>query len=165
MHAITVFYVSSFSAKIIYGYILLGLLSGALSTSISRFIRKRNYWLSGSFFTLSLLPDRKPVGCGVECRPIWASAPMLSSASSSLSSLSSYRHYLHHPHYPQDNILIIIITRPKPPSGRQGLVGSWGKDTVRQVHYKMFSTSHFAPTALSSNWILLCLNVVIKTHL
>ena len=61
--------------------------------------------------------------------------------------------------------IIIIITRPKPPSGRQGLVGSWGKDTVRQVHYKMFSTSHFAPTALSSNWILLCLNVVIKTHL
>ena len=60
--------------------------------------------------------------------------------------------------------IIIIITRPKPPSGRQGLVGSWGKDTVRQVHYKMFSTSHFAPTALSSNWILL-LNVVIKTHL
>ena len=52
-------------------------------------------------------------------------------------------------------IIIIIITRPKPPSGRQGLVGSWGKDTVRQVHYKMFSTSHFAPTALSSNWILL----------
>ena len=50
---------------------------------------------------------------------------------------------------------IIIITRPKPPSGRQGLAGSWGKDTVRQVHYKMFSTSHFAPTALSSNWILL----------
>ena len=52
-------------------------------------------------------------------------------------------------------IVIIIITRPKPPSGRQGLAGSWGKDTVRQVHYKMFSTSHFAPTALSSNWILL----------
>ena len=52
-------------------------------------------------------------------------------------------------------ILIIMITRPKPPSGRQGLAGLWGKDTVRQVHYKMFSTSHFAPTALSSNWILL----------
>ena len=51
--------------------------------------------------------------------------------------------------------IIIIATRPKPPSGRQGLAGSWGKDTVRQVHYKMFSTSHFAPTALSSNWILL----------
>ena len=52
-------------------------------------------------------------------------------------------------------ITVIIITRPKPPSGRQCLVGSWGKDTVRQVHYKMFSMSHFAPTALSSNWILL----------
>ena len=52
-------------------------------------------------------------------------------------------------------MIIIIITRPKPPSGRQGLAVSWGKDTVRQVHYKMFSTSHFAPTALSSNWILL----------
>ena len=52
-------------------------------------------------------------------------------------------------------IFIIIVTRPKPPSGRQGLAGSWGKDTVRQVHYKMFSMSHFAPTALSSNWILL----------
>ena len=51
--------------------------------------------------------------------------------------------------------IIIIITRPKPPSGRQGLARSWGKDTVRQVHYKMFSMSHFAPTALSSNWILL----------
>ena len=52
-------------------------------------------------------------------------------------------------------LLIIINTRPKPPSGRPGLAGSWGKDTVRQVHYKMFSMSHFAPTALSSNWILL----------
>ena len=52
-------------------------------------------------------------------------------------------------------IIIIIITRPKPPSGRQGLVGSWGKDTVRLAHYKVFSTSHFAPTALSSDWILL----------
>ena len=47
-------------------------------------------------------------------------------------------------------LIITIIT-----SGRQGLAGSWGKDTVRQVHYKMFSTSHFAPTVLSSNWILL----------
>ena len=65
-------------------------------TSISRLIRRRNYWLSGSFFTLSLLPDRKPAGCGVECRPIWASAPILSSASSS----SSYYHII---------IIIIII--------------------------------------------------------
>ena len=43
-------------------------------------------------------------------------------------------------------VIIIMVTRPKPPSGRQGLVGSWGKDTVRQVHYKMFSMSHFTPT-------------------
>ena len=55
-----------------------------------------------------------------------------------------------------NNITIIInITRPKPPSGRQGLAGLWGKDTVRQAHYKVFSTSHFAPMALSSSWILL----------
>ena len=47
-------------------------------------------------------------------------------------------------------IIIIIITRPKPPSGRQGLAGLWGKDTVRQAHYKVFSTSHFAPTQLGS---------------
>ena len=41
-----------------------------------------------------------------------------------------------------DIIFVFIInTRPKPPSGRQGLAVSWGKDTVRQVHYKMFSTS------------------------
>ena len=40
----------------------------------------------------------------------------------------------------------------------QGLAGLWGYrlwDTVRPAHYKVFSTSHFAPTALSSDWILL----------
>ena len=47
--------------------------------------------------------------------------------------------------------IIIIITRPKPPFGRQGLAGSWGKDTVRRVHFWVFSTSHFAPSALSSD--------------
>ena len=62
-------------------------------------------------------------------------------------------HYYHHHHL------------ANPTYGRQSLEGSWGKDTVGQVHYKMFLTSHFAPTALSSNWILLCLNVAIKTHL
>ena len=36
-----------------------------------------------------------------------------------------------------------------------GQAGSWGKDTVRQEHFGMLSTSHFAPTALSSDWILL----------
>ena len=48
---------------------------------------------------------------------------------------------------------IICMTRPKPPCERQGLAESWGKDTVRQVHFGVFSTSHFAPTVLSSDWI------------
>ena len=52
-------------------------------------------------------------------------------------------------------IITIIITRPKPPYGRQGLARSWGKDTVGQVHFEVFSTSHFVPLALSSDWILL----------
>ena len=52
-------------------------------------------------------------------------------------------------------IIIIIITRPKPPYGRQGLAGLWGKDTVRQVHFGVFSTSRFTPLAVSSDWILL----------
>ena len=47
-------------------------------------------------------------------------------------------------------IIIIIITRPKPPFGRQGLAGPWGKDTVRRVHFGVFSTSCFAHRALSS---------------
>ena len=42
-------------------------------------------------------------------------------------------------------MITISKTRPKPPFGRQSLAGSWGKDTVRQVHFKVFSTSHFAP--------------------
>ena len=52
-------------------------------------------------------------------------------------------------------IKIIIVTRPKPPYGRQGLAGLWGKDTVRQVHFGVFSTSRFTPLAVSSDWILL----------
>ena len=48
-------------------------------------------------------------------------------------------------------IIIIIITRPKPPFGRQGLAGSWGKDKVRRVNFGVFSTSHFAHSALSSD--------------
>ena len=51
--------------------------------------------------------------------------------------------------------LIIIFTRPKPPYGRQGLAGLWGKDTVRQVHFGVFSASRFTPLAVSSDWILL----------
>ena len=37
-----------------------------------------------------------------------------------------------------------LITRPKLPYGRQGVAGSFGKDTVRRVHFGVFSTSHFA---------------------
>ena len=47
--------------------------------------------------------------------------------------------------------IIIITTRPKPPFGRQGLAGSWGKDKVRRVNFGVFSTSHFAHSALSSD--------------
>ena len=47
--------------------------------------------------------------------------------------------------------IMIIITRPKPPFGRQGLAGSWGKDKVRRVNFGVFSTSHFAHLALSSD--------------
>ena len=36
------------------------------------------------------------------------------------------------------------LTRPKPPYGRQGLAGSWSKDTVGRIHFKVFSTSNFA---------------------
>ena len=52
---------------------------------------------------------------------------------------------------PFSSIIIIIITRPKPPVGRQGLAGSWGKDKVRRVNFGVFSTSHFAHLALSSD--------------
>ena len=38
--------------------------------------------------------------------------------------------------------IIIITTRPKPPFGRQGQAGSWGKDKVRRVNFGVFSTSH-----------------------
>ena len=47
--------------------------------------------------------------------------------------------------------IIIIITRPKPASGRQGLVGSWGQDTDEVSTFLVFLTSHFAPVALSSD--------------
>ena len=47
--------------------------------------------------------------------------------------------------------LIIITTRPKPASGRQGLVGSWGQDTNEVSTFLVFLTSHFAPAALSSD--------------
>ena len=47
--------------------------------------------------------------------------------------------------------IIIIITRPKPAYGRQGLVGSWGQDTDEVSTFLVFLTSHFAPAALSSD--------------
>ena len=31
--------------------------------------------------------------------------------------------------------ILLVKTRPKSPYGRQGLAGSWGKDTVRRVHF------------------------------
>ena len=48
-------------------------------------------------------------------------------------------------------IIIIIITRPKPAYGRQGLAGSWGQDTDEMSTFLVFLTSHFAPAALSSD--------------
>ena len=44
-----------------------------------------------------------------------------------------------------------ILTRPKPASGRQGLVGSWGQDTDEVSTFLVFLTSHFTPAALSSD--------------
>ena len=35
--------------------------------------------------------------------------------------------------------LTFVLTRSKPPYGQQGLAGSWGKDTVRRVHFGVFS--------------------------
>ena len=52
---------------------------------------------------------------------------------------------------PIEVIVIIIITRPKPAYGRQGLAGSWGQDTDEVNTFLVFSTSHFAPAALSSD--------------
>ena len=48
-------------------------------------------------------------------------------------------------------INIINITRPKPAYGRQNLAGSWGQDTDEVSTFLVFSTSHFAPAALSSD--------------
>ena len=50
-------------------------------------------------------------------------------------------------------VTTIIITRPKPASGRQGLAGSWGQDTDEVSTFLVFLTSHFAPAALSSDLI------------
>ena len=49
-------------------------------------------------------------------------------------------------------IIIIIITRPKPAYGRQGLAGSWGQDTDEVSTFLVFLTSHFAHAALSLDY-------------
>ena len=48
-------------------------------------------------------------------------------------------------------IIIIIITRPKPAYGQQGLAVSWGQNTDEVSTFLVFLTSHFAPAALSSD--------------
>ena len=59
-------------------------------------------------------------------------------------SLSSYQCH-NFPH--------IMDTRPKPPFGRQGLAGSWGKDKVRRVNFGVFSTSHiFVLVQFAMHW-------------
>ena len=62
-------------------------------------------------------------------------------------------------------IIIIIITRPKPAYGRQGLVGSWGQDTDEVSTFLVFLTSHFAPAALSSDLTNLGPLMTMKIHL
>ena len=45
------------------------------------------------------------------------------------------------------------LTRPKPPYVWQGLAGFWGKDTIRWVHFGVFSTSHFS-TRIASDFLV-----------
>merc|ERR1712047_82461 len=49
-------------------------------------------------------------------------------------------------------IIIIIITRPKPAYGRQGLAGSWGQDTDKVSNFWVFLTSHFAQLGIKPTW-------------
>ena len=60
---------------------------------------------------------------------------------------------------------IIIITRPKPTYGRQGLAGSWGQDTYEVSTFLVILTSHFAPAALSSDLTNLGPLMTMKIHL
>ena len=48
--------------------------------------------------------------------------------------------------------LDIIITRPKPAYGRQGLAGSWGQDTDKVSNFWVFLTSHFAQLGIKPTW-------------
>ena len=62
-------------------------------------------------------------------------------------------------------IIVIIITRPKPAYGRQGLAGSWGQDTDEVSTFLVFLTSHFAHAALSSDLTNLGPLMTMKIHL
>ena len=48
--------------------------------------------------------------------------------------------------------IIIIIPRPKPAYGRQGLAGSWGQDTDKVSNFWVFLTSHFAQLGIKPTW-------------
>ena len=63
------------------------------------------------------------------------------------------------------NNINIIITRPKPAYGWQGLAGSWGQDTDEVSTFLVFLTSHFAPAALSSDLTNLGPLMTMKIHL
>ena len=62
-------------------------------------------------------------------------------------------------------MFIIMVTRPKPAYGRQGLAGSWGQDTDEVSTFLVFLTSHFAHAALSSDLTNLGPLMTIKIHL
>ena len=49
-------------------------------------------------------------------------------------------------------MIIIMITRPKPAYGRQGLAGSWGQDTDKVSNFWVFLTSHFAQLGNKPTW-------------
>ena len=78
--------------------------------------------------------------------------------------LSEQVHRTHHynRHHYQ---IIIIITRPKPAYGRQGLAGSWGQDTDEVSTFLVFLTSHFSPAALSSDLTNLGPLMTMEIHL
>merc|ERR1712218_409425 len=82
---------------------------------------------------------------------------LLKGAPPPLLSLSSSSSPCHH--------LVIIITRPKPAYGQQGLAGSWGQDTDEVSTFLVFLTSHFAPAALSSDLTNLGSLMTMKIHL
>ena len=46
----------------------------------------------------------------------------------------------------------IIITRPKPAYGRQGLAGLWDQDTDKVSNFWVFLTSHFAQLGIKLTW-------------